>query len=222
MSQKQQGFVAVLEGYEGAGKSTQVERLKEIFEARGHEVITLREPGGDEVNDRIRDILKEFGPTLPIESVVCLLLAAKRNLLVNAIFPALQRNAIVLIDRYTPSLYAYQSNMGSMPTWVLDQLITHTGTDYQPELYFYLTAPKEVLLERVYGRNGDAVGSDKFEDAALEKADAIIEGYEQYFRELALKHDHIYRIPVNQSVEEVTQTLLSHIDHIFPYSESEE
>lgn len=100
------GYVAV-EGVEGAGKSTVVAALADHWRREGREVVTIREPGGTDTGERIRDILLH-GDDLAPWSEALLFAAQRAQLAADVIAPALERGAVVLGDRSVYSSLAYQ------------------------------------------------------------------------------------------------------------------
>jgi dTMP kinase len=103
----ERGLFLVLEGVEGAGKSTQARRLAEWIGARGREVVLTREPGGTDVGEAIRRVLLE-GPEMPARSELLLMLAARAALVDQVIRPALKAGKVVVADRFDLSTLAYQ------------------------------------------------------------------------------------------------------------------
>ncbi len=102
------GRLIVFEGGEGAGKSTQLQRLALRLSAAGvaHEV--FREPGGTPIGDRIREILLHAdGPMAPAAEAA-LFIASRAQLVQMAVQPALEAGRHVLLDRFLLSTYAYQ------------------------------------------------------------------------------------------------------------------
>jgi dTMP kinase len=95
------------EGLDGSGKTTQVELLRTVLEADGHEVVSTREPGGTEVGEQIRQIVLHGFPITPWAEAA-LFAAARVELVEGVIRPALERGADVLCDRYIDSSLAYQ------------------------------------------------------------------------------------------------------------------
>jgi dTMP kinase len=103
------GRFITLEGGEGAGKSTQLARLKGWLEGRGHRCVATREPGGSSGAEMIRKLLVE-GPVERWDGTTEALLhfAARREHLRSTVWPALKRGDWVLSDRFADSTLAYQ------------------------------------------------------------------------------------------------------------------
>lgn len=100
------GLLITFEGPEGSGKSTQVELLgKALFDLSP---VLVREPGGTEVGERIRDILLNGNFEIDPEAEMYLFMAARRQLIADVIVPALEEGRIVIADRYHDSTLAYQ------------------------------------------------------------------------------------------------------------------
>ncbi|HEY0161360.1 MAG TPA: dTMP kinase, partial [Edaphobacter sp.] len=107
------GYFITFEGLDGSGKTTQLRRLAAWLEAEGHTVVTLRQPGGTALGDRVRSILLDsrseatLGPIAPLAEMA-LMFADRAQAIHEIILPALDAGAIVLCDRYTDSSEAYQ------------------------------------------------------------------------------------------------------------------
>jgi dTMP kinase len=115
------GLFVTVEGPEGAGKTTQAARLARYVEGRGRTVTLVREPGGTELGERLREILLErrsAGTILPRADAL-LFNASRAQLVEEVIRPALGRGDIVIATRYTDSTLAYQGYGLGLP---LDQL----------------------------------------------------------------------------------------------------
>ena len=104
----QPGLLIAFEGVEGAGKSTQLDLLRDELERRGHEVVVTREPGGTPVGERVREVLLDPATGLDPRAEALLFAAARAQLVEQVIRPALERGAVVLCDRYLDSSLAYQ------------------------------------------------------------------------------------------------------------------
>lgn len=115
------GTFITLEGVDGAGKSTQVSMLVERLRAAGAEVVSLREPGGTPISEKIRSlILDRSNAKMAPECELLLFEAARAQLVREVIEPALGRGATVVCDRFYDSTHAYQAGARGMD----DALVT--------------------------------------------------------------------------------------------------
>lgn len=150
-----QGRFITLEGGEGAGKSTQIARLKDWLEARGHTVLTTREPGGSAGGEMIRKLLVE-GPADrwdgPTEAL--LHFAARRDHLRAIVWPALKRGTWVASDRFADSTRAYQGYGHGIDLGLLDRLYDIAVGDFRPDLTLILDLPVDAGLARAARRRG--------------------------------------------------------------------
>ena len=154
--EKRCGKLVVFEGIDGTGKSTQVRLLREYLEAQGIEIVTDYEPTRGEWGMRVRAAAAS-GKRLPVEVEVDCLLRDRREHVEQLITPALERGCWVLLDRYYPSMLAYQGATGINPA-ELRRLNENFAP--QPDTAFWLDVPVEVALERIHGRGGS---NDAFE-----------------------------------------------------------
>jgi dTMP kinase len=102
------GRLIVFEGVEGAGKTTQLDRLSARFGRAGIAWVRFREPGGTAAGDRIRQILLDPGAAMDARTEALLFMASRAELVATAVRPALSGGAVVLLDRFFLSTYAYQ------------------------------------------------------------------------------------------------------------------
>jgi dTMP kinase len=102
------GRLIVLEGPEGAGKTTQLRLLARLLEQEGRRVITLREPGGTPLGDSIRTILLDAPGDISAPAEALLFMASRAEIMARHVDPALDAGVIVLMDRFFLSTYAYQ------------------------------------------------------------------------------------------------------------------
>jgi dTMP kinase len=102
------GSLIVLEGPDGVGKSTQVERLSTRLRALGYPVVVVREPGGTPVGEEIRRILLDSAHEMEAVTEMLLFAAARAELVGRVVRPALQAGQVVVMDRYVLSSLAYQ------------------------------------------------------------------------------------------------------------------
>lgn len=109
------GGLIVLEGSEGAGKSTQLRLLTDRLSASGFDVLALREPGGTPLGDSIRQILLDPTQHISPSAEALLFMASRAQIVRDQIDPALDRGVVVLMDRFFLSTYAYQIDGRGLP-----------------------------------------------------------------------------------------------------------
>lgn len=111
------GLFITFEGSEGCGKSTQIRRIAEKLRAGGREVISLREPGGTPIGERIRNLLQydDDASAMTSEAELLLFAASRAQLVREVIRPALERSAVVLCDRFFDSTTVYQGVARALP-----------------------------------------------------------------------------------------------------------
>jgi dTMP kinase len=152
------GFFITFEGLDGAGKTTQLRRLAAMLEDEGHKVVTLRQPGGTRLGDRIRGVLldskseAELGEIAPAAEMA-LMFADRAQSLHQIILPALERGEIVLCDRYTDSSEAYQGAGRGLGVERVLEMHEAACDNVQPDLTLLLLPPLEASLTRARRRN---------------------------------------------------------------------
>ncbi len=184
-----------LEGIDGSGKSTQARLLAE---ALGPETLLIREPGGTDAAERIRDLLAD--PDLSLDPFAELLLfsAARADLLSHVIRPAIEAGMDIVADRFADSSVAYQGGArGLGMSHVLS--LTDTVIDgLWPDLTVLLRLNPEVGL-------GRAGGEDRLESEGVELQRAVADAYEEI---AIIASDRVVVVDAGGSVEEVHERVL--------------
>jgi dTMP kinase len=155
VTQQPTGRFITLEGGEGAGKSTQIARLKAWLEGSGHRVTATREPGGSPGAEMIRKLLVE-GPVERWDGTTEALLhfAARREHLRSTVWPALKRGDWVVSDRFADSTLAYQGHGHGVERRIFEQLYDVAAGAFRPDLTVILDLPVEIGLKRAAARRG--------------------------------------------------------------------
>lgn len=159
------GCFITFEGGEGAGKSTQIDRLKKRLEALSQPVLVTREPGGSPHAEEIRAFIlggkaKCLGPF----AEALLFAAARIDHLDKTIVPALRSGIHVLCDRFADSTRAYQGSLGNIDSALIEALERVALNGVRPDLTIILDLPAEVGLARAGERRAKrGEGADRFE-----------------------------------------------------------
>lgn len=162
----------MLEGIDGAGKTTLRDGLAARLERAGHEVVRTKEPTDGPLGKRIREIAKAGRETVSAEEELALFHEDRRLHVQSLVLPALARGAVVLQDRSYFSTVAYQGERGldRAKLLAMEQAIAPT-----PDVLFVLDLPPEASLERVRSRGA----SDDFETLeSLRRVREVFMGFE--------------------------------------------
>lgn len=152
------GFLAVFEGIDGAGKSTQIRSIASYFTDRGYKVVTLREPTDGPHGRHIRSLSRNAKERpLPREEMALFLADRRWNVETN-IVPALESGALVLVDRYYISSMAYQGALGIDPEEIR---AANEAFAPKPNLILFFDLPPDTAMQRI--RAGRSDTPDMFE-----------------------------------------------------------
>jgi dTMP kinase len=196
------------EGPDGSGKSTQIKLLSEALSAAGHDVLTVREPGGTPISEQIRDVVHNLRNREMSDRAECLLYNAARAQLVDQfILPQLRRRGgIVLSDRYADSTLAYQGYGRGLDLSAVRSVIAFATRDLKPDVTFYLDIPVEEGIERRKRGGGEW---NRLDDQAVEFHRRVRAGYVQMMRE---EPERWVRIDAARPVEEIQTDIRAEVE----------
>jgi dTMP kinase len=193
------GTFITFEGTEGSGKTTQVELLGEWLSAR--DPVVVREPGGTELGERIREVVLYAGLEIDAEAEMYLFMAARRQLIAEVIGPAISAGQIVIADRYHDSTIAYQGGARGVPT-------SWPQTFPRPDVTFLLEGPVETGL----GRHESAGKTmDRMERESIEFHRKVAAAYD---RLATAEPARFVRLDATGSREKIHLAVREHIDSV--------
>ena len=199
------GIWIVIEGIDGAGKTSAIATIGDVFKQVQLKTKTYREPGGTALGERIRDILKADNiEMLPIAEVL-LFYAARVQLLEECILPNLNQGIHVILDRHELSTFAYQAGGRGLDFEVIEQISNSCMPKRRPDLTFFLALDPKVALQRVINRGN----LDHYESQPLAFYQRIALSYERF----AADYPNVVCIDANQSFTEVQQDIRSELEN---------
>lgn len=146
------GALLVLEGAEGVGKTTQLRRLATRLSALGVKCVTYREPGGSALGDAVREMLLDRGARIAPAAEALLFMASRAQLVSDGIRAALDESAVVLLDRFFLSTYAYQVAGRGLPEIGIRAANSLATGGLVPDLTLLLELPGAEGLTRADAR----------------------------------------------------------------------
>jgi dTMP kinase len=148
------GRLITIEGVDGAGKSTLAGSLAQAIAAHGHRVELLREPGGVELSERIRALVKDPALAVSARAEALLYAAARAQLVHERVEPLLDEGATVLLDRYVDSSLAYQGAARGLGVERVRAINAFATAGLQPDRTLLLRIAPEAARARLSGREG--------------------------------------------------------------------
>lgn len=193
------GKLITLDGIDGVGKSTQIERLVAWLESRGHETVCVRDPGSTEVGKRLRAILLDSELELHRRTEAMLFMASRCEMVQTVIRPAIEDGKVVVSDRFLLANVVYQSVGGDVSAEQLWQMGDWANQRLRPDLTILMDMPASESMKRLDG-------TDRMEG----RGEQYMELVRQAFRQ-QLPHaggDHVI-IDARKSVDEIAARIQS-------------
>ncbi|MDY6976059.1 MAG: dTMP kinase [Pseudomonadota bacterium] len=208
------GKFIVVEGLEGAGKSSVIGLIVQALKDAGKRVEQTREPGGTPMAEAIRECVKhDWDEIVSEETELLLMYAARVQLLTNKILPSIDAGAWVVGDRHDLSSQAYQGGGRGVSGKTMSAISDIALKGFKPDLTLYLDVEPAVGLERARGR-GEL---DRIEQAGL----AFFERTRAKYLSLAKQDESIVVVSAMQPMEKVHQDVIAIINDYVTNTSSE-
>ncbi len=169
------------EGIEGSGKTTQIELLMPVLEAKGYDCVFTREPGATKIGRKIRAILLDAAHTAMLPLTELLLYEADRAQHIHEVIkPALAANKVVVSDRFFDATTVYQGYARGFDLELIQQIHRIVLGDFRPDLSVVLDLPVDLGLRRAWQRiNAQSrdLPEDRFEKEAVAFHEKVRQGY---------------------------------------------
>lgn len=205
---KSKGKFIVIEGLEGAGKSTAIKVAHQFLKSYVPEIILTREPGGTAIGESIRALIKEKMPDQIMDAYTELLLiyAARKQHLSQLIQPALAKGNWVICDRFELSTFAYQGGGREIPLASIRELSRLCLQGFKPDLTIFLDIKPEKGLQRITQRGE----TDRIENEPLDFFNRVYGAYQ----EAILNESNLIMIEADQSLDHIKEQLISSLQPI--------
>ena len=197
-----------LDGIDGAGKTTQLNVIRDWFAAQALPVLFTREPGGTPLGEALRALLLSPATQVSLHTETLLMFAARRQHLDDVILPALARGVSVVSDRFTDATFAYQGGGRGLPDGQIEILENWVQGSLKPDLTILLDVPLAVSLERIE-RSRE---KDRFEQ---EEADFFTRVREAYLRRAAAALERYAVVDSNRDKAVVRADIEGVLDGVF-------
>ncbi|MDD9154662.1 dTMP kinase [Aliivibrio sp. S4TY2] len=197
----------VIEGLEGAGKSTAIKNVLATLAKHGIEnPVTTREPGGTPLAEKMRELVKQGHPDEPLTDMAELLLlyAARAQLVGNVIKPALAKGEWVVGDRHDLSSQAYQGGGRGFDRNLMKTMRDTVLGDFKPDLTIYMDIDPKLGLQRASAR-GEL---DRIEQMKLD----FFERSRERYLEFANSDESIITIDAGQDLDTVTRSIVNALE----------
>lgn len=195
------GFFITFEGGDGSGKTTQIALLARWLETKGHRVCVTREPGGTDLGQELREIILHSTGFIAPRAEALLYAADRAHHIHTVVRPALERNEIVIQDRYLDSSIAYQGAGRVLDPEEVEGLSLWATENLLPDVTFVLDVPAAVAKER---QDQAERKFDRLEAEALDFHERVRQAYLERAREDSLR---IVVIDGTASVEDIHQII---------------
>jgi dTMP kinase len=207
----QRGLFITLEGLDGSGKTTQINRLAAWLKKRGHTPVVTRQPGGTATGDRIRElVLDSRSSGLAPMTEMALMFADRAQTIAEVIRPALDAGKLVLCDRFTDSTEAYQGGGRELGSAVVLELHRLVCSSLQPDLTLLLLPSLDASLERARRRNQRTTAQTGTDEGRFEQEqDAFYGRVWQKYREIAVREpERVVLIEGDLTIDEVYEQIV--------------
>ncbi|HOV91893.1 MAG TPA: dTMP kinase [Candidatus Kapabacteria bacterium] len=197
------------EGIDGSGKSTQVKLLEEYFASLHIKYISVREPGGTDFSEEIRDILLNSSHSINSVSELMLFEAARADLVRKIIKPSIDKNIIVIADRFYDSTTAYQGYGRQLNIDYINICNKLAVGNCIPDITFLLTLPLNEARQRTIH-----LKQDRIETSSIDFFERVYNG----FLEIAKANkDRIQIIDATQSIDAIFNSIIAILKNKFNY-----
>lgn len=198
------GLFITFEGPEGSGKTTIANMVLDTLKQEGHKILYTREPGGIDIAEQIREvILNKKNTAMDPKTEALLYAASRRQHLIEKVLPALEKDTVVLCDRFVDSSLVYQGVGRGLGIDTVYQMNLFAIEDVMPDLTIFFDVKPEIGLARIHKDVNREV--NRLDLETLDFHQKVYDGYckvAEHFKE------RIVSVDASQDIENVYKQVL--------------
>lgn len=201
------GRFIVVEGLEGAGKTSAIKVIKAYLQSCEQNVIVTREPGGTRIGEGLRGLIKGIvdGEALDARSELLMMYAARVQLMEEVIRPALSRGDWVIADRFELSTFAYQGGGRGIDKQFLNYLSDFCMQNFKVDLVLFLDISPEKGMKRVKRRGN----MDRIEKESMDFFTRVHQAYHAHIKDM----DNVRIVDASAPIAAVQASLIHHLQN---------
>ncbi len=211
----EKGLFISFEALDGAGKTTHL-RLLEKYLSKDYFVKFYREPGGTQLGETLRNILKhsKFQEDISINAELFLFMAQRTQNVEKLILPDLSKNEIVIYDRFSDSTFAYQGYGRGISLEKIKSMNDIATTERYPDITFFINASLDYLISKMEERVSTITFvKDRFESEEVEFHKRIRDGYLDIAKENPERIKTIQYIEGNEGINTMQNEIRGYVDN---------
>ena len=203
-----EGRFITIEGTDGGGKSTKIEKLVEYLKSMGREVVVTREPGGTNISEKLREILLDAKNSEMTDITEALLYAASRAQHVEEkILPAVKEGKIVICDRFLDSSIVYQGYARGLDIEMIKTINSFALSKIKPDITLFFDIRPEIGILRKKNMHE----LDRMEQEKIDFHNKVYNGYKALLNE---NPERIKRIDAEKTIDEVYKQVIEAVNTI--------
>ena len=196
-------LLITLDGIDGVGKSTQIQRLARHLESAGHDVLNVRDPGSTPIGGKLRELLLESSLEMHRRTEAMLFMASRCEMVETTIRPALAAGKTIISDRFLLANVVYQSVGGDVPAETLWQLGRLANGGLNPDFTLLLDMPASEAMKRFDGP------ADRMEKRGVEYLESVRTAF---LEQLAFSSQHTAVIDASGNEDQVASQIAEAVD----------
>ena len=202
---KRKGLFLTFEGPEASGKSSQILLLKKYLKKNNISFINTREPGGTKIAESLRKLILKVKSDINIEEEILMLMAARSHHINNVILPALEKEKVVISDRFADSTFVYQGYVNKFGIQNAKNLHKNILNNFLPDKTFLFKLSSKLIISRIKKRKS----KNKYDKLDKNFHDQVNKGYKIIYNK-----KRFIKIDASKPINQIHKKIISHINSL--------